>query len=79
MIPLSYRDEYLGALRALSQNGNPTPLGRMVDRAQRWATLMKWDDRARVLELMDQTNALVTPDRAAAENVHLADARPPRP
>lgn len=76
MIPLSYRDEYLSALRALSQNGNPTPLGRMVDRAQRWASLMEWSGRDRVLKLMEQTNALVTPDRAAAENIHLADARP---
>ena len=76
MIPLSYRDEYLSALRALSQNRNATPLGRMVDRVQRWASLMEWSGRDRVLELMEQTNALVTPDRAAAENIHLADARP---
>jgi len=27
-----------------------------------------------VFELMEQTNALVTPDRAATENIHLADA-----
>lgn len=76
MIPLSYRDEYLSALRALSQNRNPASLGRMVDRAQRWASLMEWSGRERVLELMAQTNALVTPDRAAAQNVHLADAGP---
>jgi len=30
-----------------------------------------------MLELMDWSNALVTPDRAAAENVHLGD--PPQP
>ena len=33
MIPLSYRDEYLAALRALSVNDNPTALWRMIDRA----------------------------------------------
>jgi hypothetical protein len=76
MIPLSYRDEYLSALRALSQNTNPTPLWRVLDRAQRWASLVDWIDRDRLLELMEQTNALVTPDRAAAENLHLLDPAP---
>ncbi len=64
MIPPVYRDEYLAALRALSQNGNPTPLWRMLDRAQRWAALMPWTSRRRVLELMKQTNALATPEEA---------------
>jgi hypothetical protein len=76
MIPLSYRDEYLSALRALSQNANPIPLWRMLERAQRWASLVDWTDRDRLLELMEQTNALVTPDRAAAENLHLLDPAP---
>lgn len=73
MVPLSYRDEYLSALRALSHNVNPTPVWRMIDRAQRWASLMTWTARDRVLALMTQTNALVTPDQAAAQNVHLLD------
>jgi fido (protein-threonine AMPylation protein) len=57
MIPLSYRDEYISALRALSQNANPIPVWRMIDRAQRWASQMTWTD----------------PDQAAAQNVHLLD------
>jgi len=73
MIPLSYRDEYMSALRALSQNANPTPLWRMTDRAQRWASLMTWTGRDRVLGLMGQTNALVTPEQAAARDLHLRD------
>ncbi len=73
---LPYRDEYLAALRALSQNGNPTPLC-MLDRAQRWAALMPWTSRDRVLELMNQTNALATPERAAADNLHLRDPSAP--
>lgn len=74
MIPLSYRDEYMGALRALSQNQNPTPLWRMVERAQRWAASMPWTGRAAVLSALEASNALVTPDRAAAQNLHLRDA-----
>ncbi len=75
LIPLSYRDEYIGALRALSRNSNPTPLWRTIDRAQRWAALMPWDDRDRVLDLLVQTNALLTPEETAAENAHLLDPR----
>jgi fido (protein-threonine AMPylation protein) len=71
MVPLPYRDEYLNALRALSRNANPRPLWRMVERAQRWASLMPWTDRQRVLGLMAQTNALVDP-RDDPE-VHLLD------
>lgn len=72
-IPLSYRDEYMDALRALSRNTAPTPLRRMLDRAQRWATLMTWTGQERVTGLMEQTNALVTPEQAAAAHLHLRD------
>jgi hypothetical protein len=73
MIPMSYRDEYMQALRALSHNGNPTPLWRMVDRAQHWASLMRWVNREGVLALMHSTNALIAPESAHDRNVHLLD------
>jgi hypothetical protein len=76
MVPLVYRDEYMSALRALSQNRNPTPLWRMIDRVQRWASLLDWTGRDRVLAQMRATNALVTPDEAAARNAHLLDSVP---
>jgi fido (protein-threonine AMPylation protein) len=75
MVPMSYRDEYMSALRALSENDNPTPLWRMIDRAQRWASLMPWTGHDHVLQLMSETNALVTPDRARDRNLHLLDPR----
>lgn len=73
LVPLSYRDEYMSALRALSQNQHPTPIWRMLERAQRWASLINWAGRDRVMAQLEQTNAVVTPDRAAAENLHLLD------
>jgi len=73
IVPMSYRDEYMSALRALSHNANATALWRMIDRAQRWASLVNWSERARVLELMEQTNALVPPDDARELNLHLLD------
>lgn len=76
MIPLPYRDEYLNALRALTRNGNPRPVWRMVDRAQRWASTMSWTGRDRVFELMDQTNALVDPRDGENGAVHMLDPLP---
>lgn len=73
MVPMSYRDEYMSALRALSHNDNPTPLWRVIDRAQRWAALMTWTDHDRVLELMRATNALAPPESARELNLHLLD------
>jgi fido (protein-threonine AMPylation protein) len=73
MVPLSYRDEYMSALRALSHNENPRPLWRMIERAQRWAAAMTWSDHDRVLNLLEQANALVTPERAHERNLHLLD------
>lgn len=72
-IPLCYRDEYLSALRALTRNSNPRPVGRMVDRAQRWAAAMTWEGHDRVMALMLETNALVDPREAEERNVHLLD------
>jgi fido (protein-threonine AMPylation protein) len=76
MVPMSYRDEYMSALRALSHNDNPTPLWRVIDRAQRWASLMTWTDHDRLLELLRETHALVTPEGVRELDLHLLD--PPR-
>lgn len=73
MIPISYRDEYLDALRALTRNANPRPLWRMVDRAQRWAAAMPWQGHDRVLDAMDRTNALVDRRDPASADIHLLD------
>lgn len=73
VIPPVYRDEYLGALRALSHNANPAPLRRTLDRAQRWASLVEWRGRGRVLALMHDTNALAAPEQIARGNLHLLD------
>jgi fido (protein-threonine AMPylation protein) len=73
MVPLSYRDEYMSALRALSHNDHPAPLWRVLDRAQRWASRMTWTGPERVRELLRTTNALTPPEQAQALNLHLLD------
>lgn len=66
LIPLSYRDDYLGGLRALSRNADPVPLLRVIDFAQRYATGIDWTDRERALAELEETNAFVVPEEAEA-------------
>ena len=73
VIPPVYRDEYLSALRALSVNANPTPVWKVLDRAQRWAAEIEWSDRASTLRAIEASNALATPEEARDRNLHLID------
>jgi Fic/DOC family len=73
VIPLSYRADYLGALRAMSRQANPEPLLRMADRAQRWASLVDWSEMEPTVRQLNATNALVPPDEAEEAGVVLLD------
>jgi Fic/DOC family protein len=73
VIPLSYRSDYLGALRAMSRQEKPTPLLRMVDRVQRWAALVDWSGRDSAFADLGASNALVHPDEAEERNLILLD------
>lgn len=72
MIPLPYRDEYVSALKALSQNSNPRPLWRMLQRAQGWAGLIDWSDHDIAGDQLRQSNALVS-DGEGDGDVRLID------
>ena len=71
MIPLPFRDDYLGALRALSRSANPRPLSRTLDRAQRWVTLMAWQDRDLLSRQLAETRALTPGDEGDGDVVLL--------
>jgi hypothetical protein len=73
VIPLCSRADYLGALRAMSRQGNPEPLLRMADRAQRWAFLVDWSSMPRAREQLEASNALVAPDEAEDRGLILLD------
>ena len=70
-IPLSYRDDYLRGLRALSRNGNPRPLVRVLDFAQRYAAAIDWNDLDTAKGMLTRTNALVPPDVADEKGLRL--------
>jgi Fic/DOC family len=59
VIPLSYRDNYLQGLRALSNDGNPAPLIRILDFAQEYAAAIDWRDLKAAEKMLRETNALV--------------------
>jgi hypothetical protein len=71
VIPLSYRDNYLQGLRALSGDGNPAPLVRILDFAQRYTAEIDWRDLATATGMLRRTNALVPPWTAEERGIRL--------
>jgi hypothetical protein len=76
VVPLCFRSDYLGALRALSRQGKPEPLIRAVERAQRWSSLVDWSTMPAAMSQLAQTNALVAPDEADEMGLVLRDPEP---
>ena len=66
VIPLSYRDDYLNGLRALSRTSDPRALVRVLDHAQEYASQIDWQDLRQSERVLAATNAFVTPDEAEA-------------
>jgi hypothetical protein len=71
VIPLSYRDNYLQGLRALSRDGNPIALVRILDFAQQYTAAIDWSDRVRAEAMLRETNALVPPWTAEERGIEL--------
>ncbi|HYQ79472.1 MAG TPA: Fic family protein [Solirubrobacterales bacterium] len=71
VIPLSYRDDYLQSLRALSRSSNPRPLVRVLDFAQQYAAAIDWSDLRTAKAMLTQTNAFVPPDVAEEKGLRL--------
>jgi Fic/DOC family len=73
VIPLCFRTDYLGALRALSRQRDPLPLLKTIERAQRWTSLVDWATVDVAVAQLQQTNALVPPDEADERGLILVD------
>ena len=67
IVPTVYRDDYLGALRALSRQDVPMPLVLMLDQLQRFTASVHWDEYATALADLTAANAFAVPE----EGVHL--------
>jgi hypothetical protein len=73
VIPLCFRTDYLGALRAMSRQANPEPLLRTIERAQEWSSRIDWATLPAVVAQLEDTNALVPPDEADERGLILRD------
>jgi hypothetical protein len=66
VIPTSYRSDYLGALKALSNSGHTVPLIRMLDYAQQYTNAIDWRDLEGARRVLERTGAF-----AEGEDVRL--------
>ncbi len=64
IIPIVYRDNYLSALRALTQNANPIPLIRMLDYVQAYTHAIDWSDLDNATTTLERTHAFADPEEA---------------
>lgn len=71
IIPSVYRTEYLGSLRALSHNANPTALLRVLDFAQKYAHSIDFSDFDNAAAELEATNAFVDYTEAEVEGIRL--------
>ena len=64
IIPTVLRDDYLGALRALSRRGDPAAYLRMLDHAQRFSMSVDFSDFASARRTLEAANAFKDPGEA---------------
>lgn len=64
IIPTAYRVDYLGGLKSLSQTGNPTPVIRMLDHAQRYTHAINWSSLAAAQTMLAETGAFTEGENA---------------
>jgi len=81
IIPTIYRNNYLLALKALSQNGRADALVRTLDYAQKWTASLPWDEVANTRKMLETCNAFTDPHTADEQGLRLkmpsADALSP--
>jgi Fic family protein len=61
IIPTVYRDDYLGALRALSRSARPDVLPKVLDRAQLFSSRVDFTDLAKARQALEQAEAFREP------------------
>jgi len=71
IVPTVYRNNYLMALKALSQNGIAAALLRTMDFAQRYTAAVDFTELARARLILDRTHAFVDPNEADAAGIRL--------
>jgi hypothetical protein len=71
IVPTVYRNNYLMALKALSQNGITGALVRAMDFAQRYTAAIDFADLDRARSMLEKTHAFADPNEADRDGVRL--------
>ena len=71
IIPTVYRNDYMGALKAITHNGRMEPLYRVLDFAQRYTASIDWSDIGVARRILERTNAFTDPATAELRGIYL--------
>src|SRR5438552_3773461 len=71
VVPTVYRNNYLMALKALSQNGVTGALVRVMDFAQRYTAAVDFRELHAARVILERTNAFADPNEADAAGIRL--------
>ncbi|MCY4039737.1 MAG: Fic family protein [Gammaproteobacteria bacterium] len=71
IIPTVLRDNYMAALKSLSQAGEPAPLIRVLDYAQRWTLSIPWRSVEATKTELDACHAFMDPFEAESQGLRL--------
>jgi hypothetical protein len=71
VVPTVYRNNYLLAMKALSQNGVTGALVRVIDFAQKYTAAVDFSDLDRARLVLDRTHAFADPNEADAAGIRL--------
>jgi hypothetical protein len=71
IVPTVFRNNYLMALKALSQNKLTGPLLRVMDFAQRYTAAVNFQDLHAARVILERTNAFADPNEADAAGIRL--------
>ena len=75
IMPTIYRNNYVLALKALSQNTNTAVLLRVLDFAQRYTAAVDFSDLERARAILERTHAFHDPNEADAAGIRLTIPR----
>jgi fido (protein-threonine AMPylation protein) len=71
IIPIIYRNNYLSALRALTNSGHTEALFRTLDFAQKYTNSINWSDFQEATNTLKITNAFLNPNEADENAIRL--------
>jgi len=71
IIPTVQRNNYISALKALSQSGKSTPIVQVLDFAPRYTASIRWEDFDLARADLESTNAFMDANEAEDKGVRL--------